>query len=80
MTDEQQPTTSDPEPNSNLTQRDPDEWVTGEEPATEAQMSYLSTLAAETRTEVPADLSKADASKMIEELQGKSPRLGTDAG
>ncbi len=80
MTEDQNPTTTDPQADSNLTQRDPEEWVTGDEPATAAQLSYLSTLAAETRTEVPAELSKADASKLIDELQDKSPRLDTEPG
>ncbi len=79
MTDEQ--TTPTPDPNDpSLAEKDPSEWVTGGEPATASQMSYLATLAAETRTEVPAELTKADASKMIDELQDKSPRVESDAG
>ena len=41
--------------------KDPDDWTTGDEPATGAQESYLHTLAGEAHEEVPADLSKADA-------------------
>ncbi len=52
----------------------PDEWVTGDEPMTGPQESYLSTLAREAGVEVDADLSKADASKRIEELQQKTGR------
>ena len=46
-----------------------DEWVTGDEPMTGPQESYLHTLAREAGREVPARLSKAEASAMIEELQ-----------
>jgi hypothetical protein len=56
-------------------QKDPDQWVTGDEPATGPQRSYLETLAREAGEEVPADLSKADASKKIDELQDKSDRV-----
>ena len=59
--------------NSNL-QKDPDDWVTGEEPATDAQKSYLGTLATEAGEPVPDDLSKADASKRIDELQDETGR------
>jgi hypothetical protein len=54
--------------------KDPDDWTTGDEPATGAQESYLNTLASEAKEEVPADLSKADASRMIDELQEKTGR------
>ena len=59
--------------NSNL-QKDPDDWVTGDEPATDAQKSYLGTLATEAGEPVPDDLSKADASKRIDELQDETGR------
>jgi hypothetical protein len=61
------------EPNSN-TIKDPDDWTTGDEPATGAQESYLHTLASEAHEDVPEDLSKADASRMIDELQEKTGR------
>ncbi|WP_435795604.1 DUF3072 domain-containing protein [Micromonospora luteifusca] len=54
--------------------KDPDEWVTGDEPPTAAQESYLSTLAREAHTELPPDLTKAEASKRIDELQAKTGR------
>lgn len=69
----QQPTTSDP---TGAAAKDPDEWVTGDEPMTGAQASYLATLAHDTGTEVPEQLSKAEASKLIDELQQRSPRAG----
>ena len=56
--------------------KDPEEWVTGDEPATASQRSYLETLANDSGTDVPEQLSKADASKLIDELQDRSPRLG----
>jgi len=60
--------------NQGNTQKDPDDWVTGEEPMTGAQRSYLETLAREAGEEVPDGLSKADASKRIDELQDRTGR------
>jgi hypothetical protein len=54
--------------------KDPDEWVTGDEPMTGPQQSYLGTLAQEAGTDVPDDLTKADASKLIDELQEQTGR------
>jgi Protein of unknown function (DUF3072) len=56
-------------------QRDPDEWKTGGEPMTDAQRSYLETLCRETGEEFDETLSKAEASKRIDELRERSPRL-----
>jgi hypothetical protein len=55
-------------------QKDPDEWVTGDEPMTGPQASYLGTLAREAREAIEGDLTKAEASKKIEELQEKTGR------
>ena len=55
-------------------QRDPDEWVTGEEPATGPQQSYLGTLAQEAGEQVPEDITKAEASKEIDRLQHETGR------
>jgi hypothetical protein len=55
-------------------QKDPDHWVTGEEPMTGAQRSYLHTLAEEAHEEVEDDLTKAQASRKIDELQEKTGR------
>jgi hypothetical protein len=66
-----------PERPSN-TVKDPDEWTTGDEPMTGAQESYLHTLATEAGEEVEPDLTKAEASKKIDELQQKTGR-GQDA-
>jgi hypothetical protein len=54
--------------------KDPEEWTTGEEPMTGAQESYLHTLATEAGEEVETDLTKAEASKRIDELQDKTGR------
>ena len=59
----------------NDTVKDPEDWTTGDEPATGAQMSYLGTLAREAGRELPEKLSKAEASKLIDELQGQSGRV-----
>lgn len=56
-------------------QRDPDEWKTGDEPMTDAQRSYLETLCRETGEAFDETLTKADASKRIDELRDRSPRL-----
>jgi Protein of unknown function (DUF3072) len=59
-------------------QRDPDEWKTGDEPMTDAQKSYLETLCRETGEEFDETLSKAEASKRIDELRERSPRLAQE--
>ena len=56
------------------TQKDPDEWVTGDEPMTGAQASYLRTLSQEANEPVDEGLTKAEASKRIDELQQKTGR------
>jgi DUF3072 family protein len=69
-TDKKQPAEKTP---SN-TIKDPDEWTTGEEPMTGAQESYLRTLASEAGEEIEPGLTKAEASKRIDELQLKTGR------
>jgi hypothetical protein len=54
--------------------KDPEQWTTGDEPMTGAQDSYLHTLAREAGEQVPEELTKAEASEKIEELQGKTGR------
>ncbi len=56
------------------TVKDPDNWVTGEEPMTGAQRSYLQTLSDEAKEPMDENLTKAQASKRIEELQQKTGR------
>ena len=55
-------------------EKDTSEWVTGDEPMTGPQRSYLNTLAQEAGREVPEDLTKAAASDMIDELQQQTGR------
>ena len=55
-------------------QKDPDEWVTGDESMTGAQASYLKTLAQEAGEPVDETLTKAEASKRIDELQERTGR------
>jgi hypothetical protein len=59
----------------NPAQKNPAEWTTGDEPMTAAQESYLSTLAHEAREDVPGNLTKAQASELIDKLQDRSERL-----
>jgi 3-methyladenine DNA glycosylase/8-oxoguanine DNA glycosylase len=55
--------------------KDPSDWVTGDEPMTGPQKSYLQTLAREAGRDIDLDtLSKADASRLIDELQAVSGR------
>ena len=55
-------------------EKDPEDWVTGDEPMTGAQMSYLKTLCEEAKEEFDEKLTKAEASKRIDELQAKTGR------
>jgi len=59
---------------TNSTVKDPEDWVTGDEPMTGAQASYLETLAREAGEAVPEELTKAEASKRIDELQETTGR------
>ena len=60
--------------NQSNTIKNPDDWTTGDEPMTGAQRSYLHTLAEEAGVEVEDDLTKAEASKKIDELQDVTGR------
>jgi hypothetical protein len=60
-------------------EKDPSDWVTGDEPMTGPQRSYLQTLAREAGEAVPEELTKADASRLIEDLQARTGR-GTSSG
>lgn len=61
-------------PEQGNTIKDPDEWTTGDEPMTGAQRSYLKTLADEAGETFDEQLTKAEASKKIDELQQKTGR------
>ena len=54
--------------------KDPDEWTTGDERMTGAQRSYLKTLSDEAKVPFDDALTKAEASKRIDELQQKTGR------
>ena len=56
------------------TKKNPDDWTTGGEPMTGAQRSYLKTLSEEAGEDFDDSLTKAEASKRIDELQKKSGR------
>ena len=60
----------DPDPPTN-TQKDPDQWVSGDDPMTGAQASYLKTLCEEAGDPdaFEENLTKAEASKRIDELK-----------
>ena len=55
-------------------QKDPDDWVTGDESMTGAQRSYLKTLCEEAKVDFDDRLTKAQASKRIDELQAQTGR------
>ena len=69
-------------PNQNP-EKDPADWVTGAEPMTGPQRSYLETLSREAGEPFDESLSKADASRRIDELQertGRGQATGGDSG
>ena len=75
------PASSAPDPHGVKTQdggspaeKDPAHWVTGDEPMTGPQASYLETLARQAGEEPPKDLTKAQASRAIDELQERAGR------
>jgi hypothetical protein len=74
MTDKQTQAKAD---HSNM-EKDPKDWVTGDEPMTGAQRSYLKTLCEEAKEEFDDQLTKAEASRRIDELQARTGR-GTSA-
>ena len=72
MADQQRPIEGD------NTRKDPDEWTTGDEPMTGAQRSYLKTLSDEAGEPFDESMTKAQASKRIDELRSRTGR-GADA-
>jgi hypothetical protein len=54
------------------TQKDPKDWVSGGDPVTGAQESYLKTLAEQAHKPVPKPHNKAEASEFIEKLRDKA--------
>ncbi len=57
-------------------EKDTSEWVTGDEPMTGPQRSYVHTLAQEAGRDTPGDMTKAQASELIDELQQQTGRGG----
>jgi hypothetical protein len=55
------------------TQKDPKDWVSGDDPMTGAQESYLKTLAEQAHQDLPEEeLTKAEASELIDEMRQKA--------
>ena len=73
MTSSEQQTPQQQAPNENA-EKDPSQWVTGDEPMTGPQRSYLHTLGQEAQADIPGDLTKAQASEMIDNLQDQTGR------
>ena len=71
---EQQPLGAGAPAQGSSTRKDPEAWVTGDEPMTGAQRSYLDTLAREAGETLSPDLTKAEASEHIDRLQEKTGR------
>jgi hypothetical protein len=65
--------------NANV-KKDPDDWVSGDEPMTEVQASYLQTLCEEAHQpfQLRKDLTKAPASKLIDEMRKKAAVAKSD--
>jgi hypothetical protein len=66
----------DPAPNSN-TEKEPDDWVSGGDPMTGAQASYLKTQC-DTPDSFETNLTKAEASKRIDSLKSRRQSVQTD--
>jgi hypothetical protein len=56
--------------------KDPQDWVTADEPMTGAQASYLKTLCEEAGEPFEEGLTKAEASRRIDQLKQTSDRAG----
>jgi Protein of unknown function (DUF3072) len=67
------PKTPDPAHPGNAL-KDPADWTTGDETMTGAQASYLKTLCEEAGEPFDADLTKAEASRRIDQLRDKTGR------
>jgi hypothetical protein len=52
-------------------EKNPNDWVSGDDPMTPAQKSYLDTLARQAGEQLPANLNKAEASQHIERLKAQ---------
>jgi hypothetical protein len=57
-------------------EKDPSDWVSGDDPITPSQKSYLDTLARQAGEELPADMTKAEASQHIDRLRNQTGQEG----
>jgi hypothetical protein len=73
--DRDQSTLDQSQPDDSNTVKNPDEWKTGDEPMTGAQRSYLKTLSDEAKVPFDENLTKAEASKRIDELRQQNERV-----
>ena len=73
MAEQRNPENPKTEPRDNAV-KNPDDWTTGGEQMTGAQASYLKTLSEQAGEEFDPNLSKAEASKRIDELQARTGR------
>ncbi len=72
--DDREPAERGDEPGLGSPAKDPADWVTGDEPMTGPQRSYLETLSREAGVEPDGSLTKAEASRRIDELQERTGR------
>ena len=72
---QEEPAMTTPDVQNANPEKDPSDWVTGDEPATGAQKSYLETLTRQADEDVPDDLTKAEASQKIDELKSEASSL-----
>jgi hypothetical protein len=68
------------DPKASNLEKDPSEWVSGDDPMTGAQASYLKTLCEEAKEEFDSTLNKAEASKRIDELRERTGKPTRAAG
>ena len=81
MTDAQNPPDQPPQDAvSRSPEKDPSDWVTGEEPMTGPQASYLRTLSQEAGEDFDESITKAEASQRIDELQQRTGRGAGGSG
>ncbi len=59
-------------PGDDALEKDPSDWVSGDDPITASQKSYLDTLARQAGEELSADMTKAEASQHIERLKSQT--------
>ncbi len=63
-------------PAADALEKDPSDWVSGDDPITPSQKSYLDNLARQAGEELPADITKAEASQHIDRLRTQAGQEG----